>query len=217
MPPCWSRFWFFSSKKNYHHSLVMYDSNNNTTEQYWLLSVWHTCWISFLLARFSPPRSDQGHPVVRTVDSLISWQYCRGHEGCVCTQVHSLTDVCFCFIVFVHRYTPCGEFFLCELNVNPRGFSSYWRVFLTSQLDFLHILLTSSSFLSLVMGRSLFPLKPVSFSISPMQNSQASVVLFVVFKPVFEVFSSCRVIGGTNVLCTRDSENNWSYCTGTRY
>ena len=134
------------------------------------------------------PRSDQGHPVVRTVDSLISWQYCRGHEGCVCTQVHSLTDVCFCFIVFVHRYTPCGEFFLCELNVNPRGFSSYWRVFLTSQLDFLHILLTSSSFLSLVMGRSLFPLKPVSFSISPMQNSQACVVLLVVFKPIFEMF-----------------------------
>ena len=117
----------------------------------------------------------------------------------------------FLFYRFFHRYTPCGEFFLCELNVNPRGFSSYWRVFLTSQLDFLHILLTSSSFLSLVMGRSLFPLKPVSFSISPMQNSQASVVLFVVFKPVFEVFSSCRVIGGTNVLCTRDSENNWSY------
>ena len=63
-----------------------------------------------------------------------------------------------------------------------RSLIPYWRVFLTSQLDFLHILLTSSSFLSLVMGRSLFPLFPVSFSISPMQNSQACVVLLVVFE-----------------------------------
>ena len=87
-------------------------SNNNTTEQYWLLSVWHTCWISFLLARFSPPRSDQRHPMVRTVISLINWLYCRGHEGCVCMHVHSLTV------------------FVVVLSFVPQVYSPRWVLFL---------------------------------------------------------------------------------------
>jgi hypothetical protein len=102
----------FRQKRNYHPSLVMYVSNNNTTEQYWLLSVWHTCWISFLLARFSPPRSDQRHPMVRTVISLINWQYCRGHEGCVCMHVHSLTV------------------FVVVLSFVPQVYSPRWVLFL---------------------------------------------------------------------------------------
>ena len=115
----------------------------------------------------------------------ISWQYCRGHEGCLCTHVHSLTVVCFCLSFDPQVYSLWWVFFLMWVECESEGvWFLYWRVFLTSQLDFLHILLTSSSFLSLVMGLSLFPLKPVSFSISPMQDSQASVVLFVVFKPV---------------------------------